>query len=670
MKKIDLHIHTLNTEQDPDYNYSFDILENYVNNYEIDCIAITNHNIFELGQYKKIRENLNKIKVFPGIEIDLENGHMLVICGLEDSKLELFKSQTLLWQEAYKNRKTDLGTFFEIFNNYKDYLLIPHYEKKPKIENEIISKFNGEIKCGEVSSIKKWYRNMKDSEITPLLFSDVRIGDKEINYAKCTYVEIEDITLENLKIALSDKNKVHINRKKIEDFFEFNKGLNASTKLNLILGKRSSGKTFLLNNLNETFGPKEVKYIEQFKLTKDCSPENFNDYLFSLYGEEIDKELEKWKKSIEKVVNIDLEENFKSIENYLISLKDFAQSKEKDIYSKSKIFTSQEFNYIKNNELTDAYSSLKKLLNNNIFKKEINEDKYITEKINEVFKKFIKLRKEEYKEKFLKDIVDIISKETKKKLEKNSSSSLVKDIELFNIILDTKAKDLLEKKFIDFKNTGILIKKTFQYFDIIIEKESYKNSTEVKKANRVNLKQSIKFEFDQWYKKDFVKYLQEIYKNNNNVSELIYMLVKININVKNKNNICLSGGERVEFRLLNEIEKSKNKSFLLIDEPEASFDNVFIGEKVVELIREISKDTTIFLVTHNSTLSLLLKPNNIIYTDFIDGSFIVYTGMLTAKELKSTSHKRIGTYNVLINMLEGGERPYEEKKDLYKKMKE
>ena len=82
MKKIDLHIHTVQSISDHPFEFSIDLLESYVTNREIDCIAITNHNLFDKEQFDSIKDKLN-IVVYPGIEIDLESGHLLMIFPYE-----------------------------------------------------------------------------------------------------------------------------------------------------------------------------------------------------------------------------------------------------------------------------------------------------------------------------------------------------------------------------------------------------------------------------------------------------------------------------------------------------------------------------------------------------------------------------------------------------------
>ena len=49
MKRIDLHIHTVKTVCDPQ-NYCFDleVLKRYVETAQLDAIAVTNHNLFDM----------------------------------------------------------------------------------------------------------------------------------------------------------------------------------------------------------------------------------------------------------------------------------------------------------------------------------------------------------------------------------------------------------------------------------------------------------------------------------------------------------------------------------------------------------------------------------------------------------------------------------------------
>ena len=76
MKKCDLHIHTVPTISDAGFTFSMDVLKRYVERMNLDVIAITNHNVFDLGNYMAIRDELDSTVVLPGIEVDLEGGHL------------------------------------------------------------------------------------------------------------------------------------------------------------------------------------------------------------------------------------------------------------------------------------------------------------------------------------------------------------------------------------------------------------------------------------------------------------------------------------------------------------------------------------------------------------------------------------------------------------------
>ncbi len=91
MKKIDLHIHTIATISDSDFIYCMDTLKRYVTEANMDAIAITNHDMFDAEQFRAIYESL-PIAVFPGIEINLDNGHILLMS--DGSNVEDFESRS------------------------------------------------------------------------------------------------------------------------------------------------------------------------------------------------------------------------------------------------------------------------------------------------------------------------------------------------------------------------------------------------------------------------------------------------------------------------------------------------------------------------------------------------------------------------------------------------
>ncbi|MGD0233607.1 MAG: hypothetical protein ABSC55_03610 [Syntrophorhabdales bacterium] len=93
MKKIDLHIHTVPTIRDSQFIFSLEVFKNYVAEANLDAVAVTNHDVFDGAQFKVIKEALD-VYVFPGLEVNLERGHILIIS--DGSNLEDFEARTSL----------------------------------------------------------------------------------------------------------------------------------------------------------------------------------------------------------------------------------------------------------------------------------------------------------------------------------------------------------------------------------------------------------------------------------------------------------------------------------------------------------------------------------------------------------------------------------------------
>lgn len=314
MKKIDLHIHTISTNKDKPFNYSEIKLKEYVEKLNIDCIAITNHNIFDLNQFKEIIELLPDTKVLPGIEIDLEGGHILLIS--ENDELEDFETKTKIISEKIKNGEiVTLVILKEIFPNLEKYLLIPHYLKEPAISSNIINGMS--LLVGEVSSIKKFKVCLKlHQNLVPVIFSDIRIEEEMIDFpTKQTYIKLDELSLKGIKQCLADKSKVLLTESNDELFYATDEGLKLYNGLNVIIGKRSSGKTYTLDKIKKTFGEK-AKYIQQFSLL-ELNEKKFDSLLTVKNGEIARDFLKEFSNVISDIKDIDLEKNDKDVTSYL-----------------------------------------------------------------------------------------------------------------------------------------------------------------------------------------------------------------------------------------------------------------------------------------------------------------------------------------------------------------
>lgn len=149
-------MHTVPTISDAHFIFSLEKLSEYVSSAELDAIAITNHDMFDLKQFNEISKKLGCV-VFPGIEINLDKGHVLIIS--ENENLDDFQLKTSAVSEKIK-AIGDSITFDEltrIFGDLNQYLIIPHYEKRPHISGDTLDQIRNFISAGEVDSPKNLF---------------------------------------------------------------------------------------------------------------------------------------------------------------------------------------------------------------------------------------------------------------------------------------------------------------------------------------------------------------------------------------------------------------------------------------------------------------------------------------------------------------------------------
>jgi len=152
-------------------------------------------------------------------------------------------------------------------------------------------------------------------------------------------------------------------------------------------------------------------------------------------------------------------------------------------------------------------------------------------------------------------------------------------------------------------------------------------------------------------------------------SELYRLFVNITYKILNKDGFEVSGGERSEFRLLQEIKDAQNYNMLLIDEPESSFDNMFLHSDVNQIIREISETMPVVVVTHNSTVGASIGADYSLYASKkIEGGEVVYrlySGHPTDLSLHSPDNRTISNHEITLNSLEAGCETYDDRRRKY-----
>lgn len=660
MKKIDFHIHTVQSVSDRHFEFDIESLQEYVNLLKIDCIAITNHNLFDKIQFEEICRKL-EIKVFPGIEIDLEGGHLLLISEndiLDDFALKCQKVKDLI---PTKDDSINYEQLIDIFPNLKDYLLIPHYDKKPNIKPITLEKLGDNIIAGEVTSLRKFKTCIKEADkLTPLIFSDCRFVESMPSYpTRQTYVDVEDTTLNAIKGCLYDKTKVFLSEEDGNDFFQAtDDGIMLSTSLNVIVGGRSSGKTYTLDKICENFD--NVKYLRQFSLLQN-DKENFKKLVTTRHSLVTENYLKEFKDVVLDVNEIDLKSNEISLDKYLISLKKYAsETNNLDTFSKCKLYNETKFTLDSLENLKKLISATETLLETNEYKDIVN--KHITESnLKNLVIELIQKHNELYEQNLKKDWTNNLIESIKDSLKFRSTTTSIEEVDFTKI----QSEKIKVQKFIklvkNVQSEKVIDSKEIRGFKVLAKTKKYTGAGQLKKKSKTTLGFSDAFNN---YENPY-KFLISLKNVGIEETEFYKYFVDIDYRTLNKHGYEVSGGERSEFNLLHEISDALKHDLLLIDEPESSFDNIFLKTEVNELIKEISKEIPVIVVTHNSTIGASINPNHLVFTKKTVNAgnvdYKVFFGHPTSKILKSVDGETIKNLDVLLNCLEAGEDAYNQR---------
>ena len=225
---------------------------------------------------------------------------------------------------------------------------------------------------------------------------------------------------------------------------------------------------------------------------------------------------------------------------------------------------------------------------------------------------------EEKKKKFVNGLV----KDVKQRLKLRTSAVQVENVDLYKISMDTKRVERFSEIVSFLKREAVVFEETIQGFRVEAKKEPFTGAGQIKDVSHV--KTAFSDAFRQY--QDPYRYLRALLSNESLTrSELYKFFVKIGYRILNKDGFEVSGGERSEFRLLQEIRDAQNYDVLLIDEPESSFDNLFLKSDVNQILRKISESMPVVVVTHNSTVGASVGADYLLYTSKDqEGGKVVY----------------------------------------------
>ena len=435
--------------------------------------------------------------------------------------------------------------------------------------------------------------------MTPVYFSDFRAkaSNNELPIRQ-TFLDVDEIAINSIKFCLQDKQKVSLTEAEGHNMFYALPDLKISTGLNIIIGGRSSGKTYTLDQINEAH--ETIKYIKQFQLLeKDPrkAEEKFTEEL-DIQQNKISKDyFSEFSDVIDEIIGISLTEDNRKVEKYISSLlKNAFENERSDLFSKCSLYSEDEFSINDFNDLKELIKAVEKLLGSTHYKDII--EKYIErENLIELHKGLIEKHIYEHELVLHKIWTNDVISAIKSDLEASTAATPISNVDLYEIYMN---KIKIEKflQIVEYlRIPREIFKEDIQGFKIVGTTKLFEGAQGLKNTSKRNVAFSEAFkEYNNPY-----KYLQELI--NMDIDETSYYKYFMNVEFKilNRYGLAVSGGDRAEFNLLKEIKDALQYDMLLIDEPESSFDNLFLKDRVNKLIKSISKQIPVIIATHNST---------------------------------------------------------------------
>lgn len=675
-KKIDFHIHTIASIKDSDFTFSLDWLKKYVEATELDAIAITNHDLFDENNFREISEALPDIKIYPGIELALDIGHVNIVFP-RDCIGEL--SSFSQWLSTVHQTNTDHITCEELCDNlscWNQGIYIFELNKSKSVK-EIPDIFNDVTCVGGVSNQLRFNiaKNNPDS-IAPCLFSDAHATEQDSDNRndivklqnKQTYLQIDSCEFEDIKRCLQDKSKISISKENLKDVVNID-GINISSGLNLVVGKRGTGKTHFLNRIKESIEDEyyEIKQFETARADKYIEQQRKEQGLtaISSWQEKYINEFSKIKSYIQ-----DTGTELNDIEKFLTDVKRFATEMARSQSSqKYSLFKETEFELSNIEYIRDALINIKKVIEKNEIWKLLSNAAQKKNNFIEVYSELRDIYSKHKRDNELRQKVNAIMGDIKATLTARTGISNIQECSINKVI----HKYQLEKKIDDFLKRIIvetpMKNERLHGYQIQVNLVPYQTATQFQKE--IGIKEAVHNDLIKIYRdKDFITFLKNLkQKNFYNEANFAEYLVRKEVKLLDSDGVPASGGQAVGFALMLRLNEAKNKPVILIDEPESSLDNAYIKTELNKELKNLAENSMVVVITHNSTLGALLEPDYLIVTSKSDcGDYSIMSGEFSSSKIRDAEGIEEKSYNKFVEAMESGIDSYTKKGVVYENL--
>lgn len=316
--RFDCHLHT-NSDKEFIYDGNEDeYINSYVNKLKessVDVGVITNHNKFNLDEYKVIKKRAKKEGIFimPGVELSVNDGangiHALVVFNplewLENGNnfIQQFIGESFSGKANFENENgrsnDDLISTIEKLNKYQKgyFIILAHVESKngffKALDGGRVTEFGnnklfrdniiGFQKVRTRDDIEKWNKWL-NNELPAFVEGSDPKKIEEIGKGEKSYIKIGAYNFEAVKFALQNKEyRVKKEKPKTENSYiksiSFDGGkldgqtIELSSLMNCFIGVRGSGKSSIIEavryGLDLPFGSNSVDINYKNNLVKE-----------------------------------------------------------------------------------------------------------------------------------------------------------------------------------------------------------------------------------------------------------------------------------------------------------------------------------------------------------------------------------------------------------------
>ncbi|MFW2477440.1 MAG: hypothetical protein ACN4EP_11015 [Sediminibacterium sp.] len=710
--KIDIHTHTRKIKSGDAETRNIESKDfiDIIKNTEVWILAITNHNHFDLQQYKEMRAGLEgHCQIWPGIELDIvENGnraHLLVIANPKNEASFEKACNELL---AKTNPDAFYTSIYETVEKFDvlDCIYVAHYMgKKPSLSNDDIDSL-----VATVSNPKRVIKEATNSISTGIYIShghnsiygsDVQNWNDYVVNAKdlpdlrlpvesfeqfCLLLEKDEATIDTL---LNKKIKDRIEIMPFANVAEIVK-LDIYNDINIIFGSKGTGKTDILRALSKYYNEKGHKTSvysssdTHLRETFDLKGALFNITAADLGIDECEEEIEFIKNATEISVT-----SMRQYQQHFLTTETNKISKNLKIKSISPLDDKQSKRKLK--DVTDfqtefsrfaKYVEDSKTLKDYVDAKLLKELAKILDNVSvQLFKgtetNFMALKSTQ----FLNHIVKIFNREISKKTntpEKPMTTGFAEyasnrlKIELaINKIIDGLNVDVIHSE--EFAGSLGIKGDVFCRTNVKFQNGRFIDGafSAVKQSSKTlqkNFAQAIIAIAKRVYHSDLFAKISKLNEIDNveDITTLSDMIQFYKHFTLNGNSYEPSNGESSMILLFKEFQVEKD--IFLIDEPEKSLGNDFISDVIVPLIKEKAlMGKKIVIATHDANIAVRTLPYSSIYRLYANGRHYTMTGNPFSNSLKCiyNSIDPLDWKEISMKTLEGGKAAFGERGKIY-----